>query len=245
MATHTTNYNLSKPESTDTQQSHISAYCNNMDIIDQNLGGGHTIVDENGSDMPQEDALQFTGNVSVTDDNVNGKTIVDVTGVSDVEVNGASVVNSGVAEIKSYKEVTKAEYDALPNTKFTDGVMYCLKDAPSGGGGGFYHEYSETEHEVGKWIDGSPVYERTYQGTTSSNTQHNISNLSAIISVECIAYGGSSGWRPVPYSYGNNNSGSWCCGVYVDNTSIVMQSGTSFASYFPKTYVTIQYTKSS
>lgn len=40
MATYTPNFNLSKPENTDTQSSFISDYCGNMDIIDANLGGG-------------------------------------------------------------------------------------------------------------------------------------------------------------------------------------------------------------
>ena len=84
MATYTTNYNLEKPEATDPFGDFRQSYNDNLDIIDANLGGGggggHTIVDENGSDMPAESKLQFTGNVSVTDDNVNGATVVDVLG---------------------------------------------------------------------------------------------------------------------------------------------------------------------
>lgn len=135
MATYTPNFNLSKPENTDTQSSFISDYRDNMDIIDANLGGGHTIVDENGADMPAESKLQFTGGVTVTDDNVNGVTVVNVTGggggsVNDVLVNGVSVVDgNGDAQIVSYKEVTQAEYDALPNTKLSDGIMYAITDA--------------------------------------------------------------------------------------------------------------------
>lgn len=40
MATLTPNYNLSKPESSDRLSDFMSTYNNNMDIIDQNLGGG-------------------------------------------------------------------------------------------------------------------------------------------------------------------------------------------------------------
>lgn len=39
---------------------------------------GHTIVNPSGTDMAQEDKLQFTGNVSVTDDSQNGKTVIDI-----------------------------------------------------------------------------------------------------------------------------------------------------------------------
>lgn len=139
MATYTTNYNLEKPEASDQFGDFRTSYNSNMDIIDANLGGGsggHTIIDENGSTMPTETALQFTGNVSVTDDNVNGRTVVDILGgggggsVNDVLVNGVSVVDgNGDAQIVSYKEVTQAQYDALPSSKESDGVAYFIKDA--------------------------------------------------------------------------------------------------------------------
>ena len=40
MATYTPNYNLSKPENTDTMEDTIQAYCDNLDKIDENMGGG-------------------------------------------------------------------------------------------------------------------------------------------------------------------------------------------------------------
>lgn len=40
MATHTTNYNLTKPEVNDKLSDFLGSYNENMDIIDQNLGGG-------------------------------------------------------------------------------------------------------------------------------------------------------------------------------------------------------------
>ena len=53
--------------------------------------------------------------------------------VDDVYVNGTSVLDSNkIAQIKSYKEVTKAEYDALPDTKLNDNILYCIKDAAGG-----------------------------------------------------------------------------------------------------------------
>lgn len=56
--------------------------------------------------------------------------------VDDVMVNGVSVVDGNkVAQITSYKEVTQAEYDALPATKLTDGIAYFIKDGGGSGGG--------------------------------------------------------------------------------------------------------------
>ena len=81
MATYTPNLNLSKPENTDSQQSFISDYCDNMDKLDNAVGGstqGHTILDGLGSSMTQRSGLQFQNVTSVTDDSVNDRTIVQV-----------------------------------------------------------------------------------------------------------------------------------------------------------------------
>lgn len=54
--------------------------------------------------------------------------------VVDVLQNGISVLDEeNVAHIKTYKEVTQAQYDALPDTKLSDGILYCITDGKSGG----------------------------------------------------------------------------------------------------------------
>lgn len=82
MATYTSNYNLYKPDSSDAFGDFRSEFNNNMDIIDQNLGGGgsggHTIVDESGVNLPSESKLQFTDGLQAVDDSVNGKTVVSL-----------------------------------------------------------------------------------------------------------------------------------------------------------------------
>lgn len=81
MASYTPNHNLYKPSGSDPYGDFITKFGDNMDIID-NLGGGggsgHTIINPSGSDMPQETGLQFTGNVTVNDDSVNDKTVIDI-----------------------------------------------------------------------------------------------------------------------------------------------------------------------
>lgn len=168
MAQYTPNFNLYEPDSTDDFADFRTEFNNNMNIIDQNLGGGggsggHTIIDENGQSMTQRTGLEFTGNVQVTDDSVNDKTIIDILGggsgdVMDVEVNGVSVVDGNkVAKITSYKEITQTQYDALPVTKLTDGIAYFVKDAPNN-----IFSFSTNEEIVGTWITGKPVYQKTY-----------------------------------------------------------------------------------
>lgn len=86
--------------------------------------------------------------------------------VDDVTVNGTSVVTNKVAQIKSYKELTLAEYMALPDTKSTDDILYCIKDV--GGANQFPPLiYSDEEREVGVWRDGKPLYQKTLTTTQS------------------------------------------------------------------------------
>ena len=85
MATRTENFELYKPDATDNFSDFREEFNDNMDIIDENLGGGggsggHTIIDENGQSMTQRTGLEFTGNVQVTDDSENDKTIVEIVG---------------------------------------------------------------------------------------------------------------------------------------------------------------------
>ena len=131
MATLTPNYNLSKPDASDQFDAFRQTYNDNMDIIDLNMGGG------GGGDTVSWTQIQATG-TKIAEIDING-TPTDVyapTGgggggsVNDVLVNGVSVVDgNGDAQITSYKEVTQAQYDALPSTKESDGVAYFIKDA--------------------------------------------------------------------------------------------------------------------
>lgn len=83
--------------------------------------------------------------------------------VDDVYVNGASVLDSShIAQITSYKEVTKAQYDAIPN-KDNDNILYCITDEGEVIGDNFNPIiYSLSEREVGTWIDGKPLYQKTF-----------------------------------------------------------------------------------
>lgn len=96
--------------------------------------------------------------------------------VDDVTVNGTSIVDANkVAQIVSYKELTRAEYDALPDTKLTDGVMYCIKDGFSNPNGFPPLIYSTEEREVGVWTDGKSLYQKTISVTFgTSNTEYEI-----------------------------------------------------------------------
>lgn len=54
MATYTTNYNLYKPDSTDDFKDFRSEFNNNMEIIDQNMGGGSSYTAGDGIDITSD-----------------------------------------------------------------------------------------------------------------------------------------------------------------------------------------------
>lgn len=165
-------------------------------------------------------------------------------GVEDVEVNGTSVVNAQkVAEIKSYKEVTQAEYQALPSSKLTDNILYCIKD--SAGADGFPPLiYSDEEREVGVWRDGKPLYQKTvYCGdfTTSGNKSvaHNISNLDKVVMMYGTFNEGTTRF-PLPIVMWGS-AVTYQTRLAVNNTNVIISRDTAAQSV--NLYVTLQYTK--
>ena len=159
--------------------------------------------------------------------------------VDDVLVNGISVVDENHnAQIVSYKEVTQAEYNALPSSKETDGILYCIKDV--GDADSFPPLiYSDEEREIGVWRDGKPVYQKTYDlGSDTSISYNSWTEVNAtyptdcelIIRVDC-----------------NTSGGTYASGISVGrkaNGKFEMQTGRNGNAQNIR-YFTILYTKSS
>ena len=104
MATYTPNLNLGKPEATDAFSGFRQLFNDNMDILDNGGGGGsggHTIIDENGTSMPQRAGLQIDG-ATVTDDSVNDKTVVSIVGGGGDTVLGAFIDTNNVITSGTY-----------------------------------------------------------------------------------------------------------------------------------------------
>lgn len=175
------------------------------DLSDVNTSGASSgdVLTYNGQSWePQEPAPG-----GVTDVEVDGQSVVDpLTGVAsismpspptipvdDVRVNGTSVVDANkIAQVKSYKEVTQAQYEALPDTKLNDGILYAIKDGGEAIEGFPPLIYSLQEREVGVWTDGKPLYQKSYEfsgKSISANSQTSIlSNLTGITVVSMHGY---------------------------------------------------------
>ena len=122
---------------------------NDSSVVDQN-GVAKVVV----PDAPVQD-VTYNGTSVV---NQNGVAVVPVPNipVTDVEVNGQSVLDNKVAKVVSYKEVTEAEYNALPASKLSDGILYAIKDSVGAQEGFPPLIYSDEERQVGVWRDGRP-----------------------------------------------------------------------------------------
>lgn len=164
--------------------------------------------------------------------------------VDDVKVNGTSVVTNKVANITSYREVTQSQYEALPDSKLSDGVLYAIKDGGEGIEGYPPLIYSDEEREIGVWRDGKPLYQKTidcgvFHSTGTKTVAHNISNLEFI-----AAYGGcgkydSGEFLPIPFPQ-SSNALNYQVKVYADNTNVIIMSN---ADDISQIYITLYYTK--
>lgn len=183
--------------------------------------GGHTILDNEGTSLTQRDDLQFKGAYS-EDDSTDEKTVVNVV-----------------------REMTKAEFDQLTEEEKTGFIN--ITDITGGGDDRFQPViYSEDEREIGVWIDGKPLYQKTVYIATitspSTTVAHGISNLDWIVDYSLIGlYAGET--KEIAPSSGSSASigvviGSW------DSTNISFNMG-NLSYGFSDCYLTIRYTKSS
>jgi hypothetical protein len=106
------------------------------------------------------------------------------------------------------------------------------------------NDYSTTEHIVGTWIDGKPIYQKTIDtgalpNATTKNTAHSISNLKAVISVRGAAKNPTTGANiTIPWA----SASPKYVYVIVNSTNVEIGTGDN-RSAFTSSYVTIQYTK--
>lgn len=98
--------------------------------------GGHTILDDSGTSLAQRTNLQFKG--AYSEDNSTDDT----------------------TEVNVVREMTKAEFDLL---SADEKVGFINVTDVTGGEDKFQPViYSETEREIGVWVDGKPLYQKTF-----------------------------------------------------------------------------------
>lgn len=170
--------------------------------------------------------------------------------VTDVKVNGTSVVSSGEALIKSYKELTQAQYDALPSSKLTDGVLYCITDDGYVEGQKFAPViYSTEERQIGTWIDGKPLYQKTINYGDITNGNSNISLTTGLTNINkmFIVPEASQFADSIPVPYVHYSSLNLLTGYFININngvpSIEIRVGSDSKNALTNTILTIRYTK--
>ena len=138
---------------------------------------------------------------------------------------------------------TNNENDAL-----SDGTLIALYYGTSSGIVELNTEvsYSTAERKIGKWIDGSDLYEKTIDcgnlpNTSTSSTQIGVANIKNVVGIEGIAIS-SSGALPIPQS-GTAFADIVAVWVGSSMSTITIETGMNRSSY--KGYVTLRYTKTS
>lgn len=128
-------------------------------------------------------------------------------------------------------------YVTIRYTKTTDTALpYELGDE---------NDYSTTEKLVGKWIDGSDLFQKTivFGYLPNNNVKavaHNINNLGFVVDARGTAYNGSGGYRSIPILY-NTTYASYNTAFLVTTTDIQLETNNDMSAFYA--YVTIQYTK--
>ena len=104
--------------------------------------------------------------------------------------------------------------------------------------------YSTTEHEIGTWIDGSTVYEKTVSlgalpNVTDASVNHNISDLGTVIQIFGFA---NSSTTNLPLPYVNADDIRNTIQVEVRPATVWINVKSDFSAFTG--YVTLRYTKS-
>lgn len=188
-------------------------------------GSGHTILDDDGTALAQEDNLQIKG------------------------VYSADNSQDGVTEVNVYREMTKAEFNTLSSDEKKGFIR--VTDEPDIYSDGHFQPviYSTEEREIGVWTDGKPLYEKTVDcgdlpNSSTKDVAHNILNIDRIISIIGMAkrsdgdtftpmpdLDASSGTTP------NNYLRFWA------NVTNIRIKTSSDRSNYTSSYATLRYTK--
>lgn len=190
-------------------------------------GGGHTILDTDGTSVAQESKMQFSG-MSVTDDATNGIT----------KVAGAGLNQDSIDDIAG-------STPSVPSVIIGDDCNYSTSEKIVGKWINNKPVYQKTIQ-----IPVSAFSSATgSEGYYSVGVLHNISNLDVTIKLDGYAYGNVV--RPVPFSYGANSPNfKYFASLGINDTTVFIECGTDFRqSVITKNtygaYVNVQYTKTS
>ena len=136
---------------------------------------------------------------------------------------GACIVKDGKITIYSNDNTPIV----IPTIFAGEPVVVKIENEASG-----LHNYSTEEQVIGTWIDGKPLYEKTYSGNSRNI---NLESSICVVAISGCAYNDNGQYfNMVPTMY------SGYCHPYVDNGVLI--TGIDSSAY-PKMAITIHYIK--
>lgn len=177
--------------------------------------GGHTIED-NGTEMTQRDTLDFV-DFDLEDDDINEKTVVQS------------------------HELTQEEFEEI----FSSGLPGAITGFDMSNTTCEANIHSTDERVIGQWIDGKPLYQKSFTFTTGSSsnidTIGTIANISTAVSIKGYLQLANA-TIALPWLYNTAVSSAAYAGAMVSGSDVKVMYGGSDYCNRPGS-LTIQYTK--
>ena len=203
----------------------MALYLDGQNIISGGVGsGGHTIVNNEGVSLEQRTNLQFKG--AYSEDNSTDDT----------------------TEVNVVREMTKAEFDLLSDDEKV-GIIN-ITDITSSGDDRFQPVvYSFDEREIGVFVDGKPLYEKTYynpnvQYSTASveKSLFTVDDVDTPVSIMGIlSNSAKTNYRELTAVSGSNSDKLTWIRFNKTNNNVTFFATDTWAT--AEIYVTIRYTK--
>ena len=135
---------------------------------------------------------------------------------------------------------TQAEYDAA-KSDIADGTIVNITDDDGNMVGARTTEiYSTDELEIGRWINGKPLYRKVFNVTISNTKEqlfpHNISNVGMIMAKEWYLHNGTI-WQNQAYAY------PYAAGFTADATNVRIEKNSTSTWAGAESIMIIEYTK--
>lgn len=139
-------------------------------------------------------------------------------------------------------EVTQAQYNALPESKLSDDILYVISDSVNGSDGYPPLIFSTEEREVGVWTDGKPLYQITIDQTIGSDADYTViaSGIDHAHLVNAKVEYSSGRWMSESYISTSQPMYNKTCYVDVINGALNFHNQSGSQQHW---VATIQYTK--
>lgn len=161
----------------------------------------------------------------------------------DGETGKKRTVNGGSGGASSFSELEDVDFSNLQNgqvPKYNSSTQKWENANESGGG----HTYSTTEHVIGTWIDGKPIYEKTVNfgalpNLAAKEVNHGISNLDTVIGYDGVTKNQTgSTFLSLPRTASDSQ---YNMDIYFTTTQIIIVTQTDRSAH--SAYITMRYTK--